>query len=261
MKKFNYALHVFIFGLLVSHLNATAATLTTSNIDTRQRVAQATFADLTFANAVQSSRNSLFFHGNVGDSGNFNLSLNAGFQSFAYFADAGISLTNVINPTSSGNPGAFTATIAGTTDQVAGFDTTRLASSTPSVFSLGISNGLYMLELKTNGSGFVRNGGTYIESLVLAGDWSSHGAGPGQSELLSVQSGFAITKNFLFDAVSNTTAFEMVNNNYNGSTASYDIVLHGDVAPIPEPETYAMMLTGLGLLGFMARRKKQQRAV
>jgi len=28
-------------------------------------------------------------------------------------------------------------------------------------------------------------------------------------------------------------------------------------APVPEPETYAMMLAGLGLLGFVARRKKQ----
>lgn len=27
-------------------------------------------------------------------------------------------------------------------------------------------------------------------------------------------------------------------------------------SPVPEPETYAMMLAGLGLLGFMARRKK-----
>lgn len=27
-------------------------------------------------------------------------------------------------------------------------------------------------------------------------------------------------------------------------------------APVPEPETYAMMMVGLGLLGFMARRKK-----
>jgi probable HAF family extracellular repeat protein len=26
--------------------------------------------------------------------------------------------------------------------------------------------------------------------------------------------------------------------------------------PIPEPETYAMMLAGLGLLGFIARRRK-----
>jgi hypothetical protein len=32
------------------------------------------------------------------------------------------------------------------------------------------------------------------------------------------------------------------------------------VAPVPEPETYAMLLAGLGLLGFMARRKRRQGA-
>jgi hypothetical protein len=31
-------------------------------------------------------------------------------------------------------------------------------------------------------------------------------------------------------------------------------------APVPEPETYAMMLAGLGLLGFAARRRKQKAA-
>lgn len=30
--------------------------------------------------------------------------------------------------------------------------------------------------------------------------------------------------------------------------------------PVPEPETYAMMLAGLGLLGFVARRRKQKTA-
>jgi hypothetical protein len=29
------------------------------------------------------------------------------------------------------------------------------------------------------------------------------------------------------------------------------------VAPIPEPEIYAMMLAGLGVLGFVAKRKKR----
>lgn len=32
------------------------------------------------------------------------------------------------------------------------------------------------------------------------------------------------------------------------------------VAPIPEPETYAMLLAGLGMLGFSARRRKQKEA-
>ena len=30
------------------------------------------------------------------------------------------------------------------------------------------------------------------------------------------------------------------------------------IAPVPEPETYAMMLVGLGLLGFTARRQRAQ---
>lgn len=32
------------------------------------------------------------------------------------------------------------------------------------------------------------------------------------------------------------------------------------LAPVPEPETYAMMLAGLGLLGFAARRKQKNQA-
>jgi hypothetical protein len=31
-----------------------------------------------------------------------------------------------------------------------------------------------------------------------------------------------------------------------------------NTSPVPEPETYGMMLSGLGILGFIARRKKKQ---
>jgi hypothetical protein len=30
-----------------------------------------------------------------------------------------------------------------------------------------------------------------------------------------------------------------------------------NVSPVPEPETYAMLLAGLGLVGFMVRRRKE----
>jgi hypothetical protein len=31
----------------------------------------------------------------------------------------------------------------------------------------------------------------------------------------------------------------------------------GNIAIVPEPETYAMLLAGLGMVGFMVRRIKQ----
>ena len=46
-------------------------------------------------------------------------------------------------------------------------------------------------------------------------------------------------------------------------TLVYNVVLL-DLSPaqeaVPEPETYAMLLGGRGLLGFVARRRKQQAA-
>ncbi len=35
-------------------------------------------------------------------------------------------------------------------------------------------------------------------------------------------------------------------------------LLSQSIAPVPEPQTYAMMLGGLGLVGWMARRKRKQ---
>ena len=32
------------------------------------------------------------------------------------------------------------------------------------------------------------------------------------------------------------------------------------LSPVPEPETYAMFMAGLGLMGFLARRRKQKEA-
>ncbi len=48
-----------------------------------------------------------------------------------------------------------------------------------------------------------------------------------------------------------------------GTSGLYGVAVNFSpaAAPIPEPETYAMMLAGLGLMGFVARRRKQKQAV
>ena len=47
-----------------------------------------------------------------------------------------------------------------------------------------------------------------------------------------------------------------VNYGGQGLGTAWGTAFVSEANPVPEPETYAMMLAGLGLLGFMARRKK-----
>jgi hypothetical protein len=43
-----------------------------------------------------------------------------------------------------------------------------------------------------------------------------------------------------------------------GGPESFAVVNLGSVAAVPEPETYALLLAGLGAMGFVARRRKQR---
>lgn len=43
-----------------------------------------------------------------------------------------------------------------------------------------------------------------------------------------------------------------------GSGFASGMLTVSEVSPVPEPETYAMMLAGLGILGLMARRRERQ---
>ncbi len=41
-----------------------------------------------------------------------------------------------------------------------------------------------------------------------------------------------------------------------GTSLNVDNLVLSPAAPVPEPQTYAMLLIGLGLIGFMARRRE-----
>ena len=245
---------------------ANAATLTANNFVSRLTTNLLTFDDLTFSNALDRATTTSQISGNVGDSGTFGITVQSGETGFTYVPGAGIAYSNTLAPVG-GVAGSFTITITGAQDLSVGHYGFMTAATPAQGFGvsqmlLGNVNGFYTLSFLNNGNGFVKTGGIYVVDVLLPGDWSHQGTGVGQAEFIGVNSGFTITENFVYDSATNQTLIEAVDNNYAASSprVGLNFVLHGSaVAAIPEPETYAMLLAGLGLLGFASRRKQVSR--
>jgi hypothetical protein len=86
--------------------------------------------------------------------------------------------------------------------------------------------------------------------------YSSSSALLGHAEL-AIADSFSGMKTLSVSATGIAYAIFGATDAVNGSSVYADNFVF---APVPEPETYAMMLAGLGLLGFAARRRKQQAA-
>lgn len=79
---------------------------------------------------------------------------------------------------------------------------------------------------------------------ALVGEWGNSG------------NFFLIGTNYAGVAADSTLKLYYFDMNNSDNTGS--ILADVNVAAVPEPETYAMMLAGLGLIGFSARRRKNQ---
>jgi hypothetical protein len=123
------------------------------------------------------------------------------------------------------------------------------------------SNGSYTYSLSFNLSGYdastaaltgrvsadnnavVLLNGTQIGSVSDFKTWGSFGASNG--------AGFLAGNNTLEFVVTN---LKQSTGNPTGLRVEF---LSSNVTPVPEPETYAMLLAGLGMVGLIARRRKQ----
>lgn len=71
----------------------------------------------------------------------------------------------------------------------------------------------------------------------------TYGAAKGADHLVTLDAG-----GYYFSLVGRTAA----------NSGVYTLSSAATAVPVPEPETYAMLLAGLGVVGFVARRRKEQ---
>lgn len=163
-----------------------------------------------------------------------------------------------------------------------------LSQGDPGNWALEGSNGSAFL-----GNNGINNGGSYITGILFSTLMSgvsfdvarSNGSSSGQALVASAYNGSTLlsSQSIVLGSVNSWTSvlfgiggissliitgsatgfspFGLDNLQFN---ATGNTLLSGldvsriDVTPIPEPETYAMMLAGLGLLGFISRHRKQK---
>jgi hypothetical protein len=64
--------------------------------------------------------------------------------------------------------------------------------------------------------------------------------------------------NFVNDAAGYTVAVDMINNSGTCTASACTGPVAGTISAVPEPEIFAMMLPGLGLMGFVANRRRKR---
>lgn len=103
------------------------------------------------------------------------------------------------------------------------------------------------------------DGFTSTVNVILPGDWSTSGIGTGDHEFLGVAPGFSLTNDFVYNSSANTTLVSVYNPDYLGGGTGLDFILFGGA--VPEPATWAMLLVGVAMIGFAARRRREGAAI
>lgn len=99
--------------------------------------------------------------------------------------------------------------------------------------------------------------GQFTFGILCATGCSNGGSGAGYADPLTFTVANATIADFgLLSAGGNPNAYFAADVYQSGTGATGGIGATSVMAPVPEPETYALMLAGLGALGFVAKRRK-----
>ena len=246
----------FVSGLPVV---AMSASLTNSNIDSRTTTNLLSFSDLAFDHLAKERTDLLQFHGSVGDAGKFTIDGPFGPSvAVSVTPGSGMSISNEAFDPATGSV-SYRAAVTGKSGLTV---TQSWIVHTSSSMKTGVAgNGLHYLEFIGSNTGFLKAGGAFDYAVTLPGDWSTQGTATGDSELLGLNPEFTVTKDFVFDASTDTTTLEVFNAHYDLSqpNVGLDFIVYGTPA-VSEPLPSALLLAGLGALGWASRRRRASQA-
>ncbi len=129
-------------------------------------------------------------------------------------------------------------------------------------FNLDLNSSAYVINSLTSGFSYTAGQGRnvpwgYFTDLIECVSCNNGGSNPNPGPLT-----FNITDSAginVSDLTKNLTGYyfsaDVINQNVTGNVAS------GTMSPVPEPRTYAMLIAGLGMLGFLALRKSRGSAM